>query len=297
MISRRLRNDKLIDIIHLLKDKYFDNRFAFLYNTFAINENDSEYGFAIVSCFYRYPLYPFDNINKNVITIYITGESYEPDMDKVDYAISSCLINNDRHFRFPLYPMEMWAFDYRSESLIKQDNENNPPKTKFCNFIYSNPHCEFRNRFFELLSRYKRVDSAGAVYNNVPRLVSSWDQYFRAKVEFQKQYKFSIAFENKSQNGYLTEKIVQPMMARSLPIYWGDPLVYKDFNPKSFVNYYDYNDPQKLVDRIIEIDNNDELYQSYCREPYLYNNKLNKYLDKKYIIDIFKHIFYHGTKK
>ena len=42
---------------------------------------------------------------------------------------------------------------------------------------------------------------------------------------------FTIAFKNDSYPGYTTEKIYEPMYVNSLPIYSGNPLVYRDFNP------------------------------------------------------------------
>src|SRR5438309_10477229 len=77
------------------------------------------------------------------------------------------------------------------------------------------------------------------------------------KIEFLKRYKFNIAFENASLPGYTTEKIVEPMAARCLPIYWGNPLIHREFNPKSFLNYVDFRDEAALIERIIELDQND----------------------------------------
>jgi len=77
------------------------------------------------------------------------------------------------------------------------------------------------------------------------------------KIEFLKRYKFNIAFENASLPGYTTEKIVEPMAARCLPIYWGNPLIEREFNPKSFLNYFDFRDDDALIEKIIEFDESD----------------------------------------
>ena len=38
----------------------------------------------------------------------------------------------------------------------------------------------------------------------------------------------TIAFENSSFPGYTTEKIFEPMLEGSIPIYWGNPRVDED---------------------------------------------------------------------
>jgi hypothetical protein len=111
------------------------------------------------------------------------------------------------------------------------------------------------------------------------------------KVEFIKDYKFTIAFENTEYPGYTTEKLVQPMLAYSLPIYCGNPLVDRDFNTKSFLNYSDFPSEENLIERIIEIDQNDALYKDYLQQPYYHNNRVNEFVDPENILQQFENIF------
>ena len=71
--------------------------------------------------------------------------------------------------------------------------------------------------FFVKLSKYKQVDSGGRTLNNIGGPVED-------KMEFIKDYRFVISFENAEYPGYTTEKIIQPMFVDSIPIYWGNPL-------------------------------------------------------------------------
>ena len=87
-----------------------------------------------------------------------------------------------------------------------------------------------------------------------------------AKREFMAPYKFNIAFENGSTPGYTTEKIVEAMWARNLPIYWGNPRIAKEFNPRSFLNYFDFPSEDALVEKIIELDRDDPKYMEYLRD-------------------------------
>jgi alpha(1,3/1,4) fucosyltransferase len=142
-----------------------------------------------------------------------------------------------------------------------------------------------RNDFFHLLTnKYKKVDSGGKALNSIGGLVND-------KLAFQRECKFSIAFENSSYPGYTTEKILHAFVADTIPIYWGNPLVHKDFNTKAFINCHDYNNFDEVVDRVIEIDNNDELYLQYLKEPALAIDNNEKYLDEEKILDKFEEIF------
>ncbi|MFR1060543.1 MAG: glycosyltransferase family 10 domain-containing protein [Enterocloster sp.] len=88
------------------------------------------------------------------------------------------------------------------------------------------------------------------------------DSWHKDKRNFLQQYKFTIAFENVALEGSLTsEKLYDPIHAYSIPIYWGDPNVAERFNKEAFINCNDYdNDLDKVVKRVIELDQDDEAY-------------------------------------
>jgi hypothetical protein len=151
----------------------------------------------------------------------------------------------------------------------------------FCNFIYSNKSATLRNEFFEKLNRYKRVDSGGKINNNIGYKV-------RDKLRFQKDYKFSIAFENSIGSGYTTEKILDAFAAGTIPIYWGNPSISLDFNPKSYINVHDYNNIEDVVLKVIELDNNPQMYIEYLKEPIL---KDTSPINENEIKLFFDHIF------
>ncbi|WP_428306846.1 glycosyltransferase family 10 domain-containing protein [Lacipirellula sp.] len=213
--------------------------------------------------------------------IFYTGENCRPNFRECDFAFTFDFVDRAEHYRLPLYawygdPGMLVKGEVDAERILAQ-------KTSFCNFIYSNPKCKTRNKFFELLSKYKRVDSGGKLMNNIGGRVAN-------KREFMSRYKFTIAFENDSYPGYTTEKIVHLMMAESLPIYWGNPLVHLDFNPQSFVNYFDYGSLEALVDRVIEIDRDDALYCEYVRQPWYHGNEVNEFVRRENVLDAFERI-------
>ncbi|ROL59393.1 glycosyltransferase [Bacteroidetes/Chlorobi group bacterium ChocPot_Mid] len=222
----------------------------------------------------------------NCTRIFFTGENIKPDFKICDYSFSFDFDDyNGRNYRLPQY----YQYGDMNELLKEKDFEQIlKQKTKFCNFIYSNPKCKKRNNFFKKLSKYKKVDSAGRYLNNIGRFIGPKAE---DKWEFMKPYKFTIAFENEEADYYTTEKIYEAMKVNSLPIYWGNPKIGLDFNTKSFLNYYDFNNDEELIEKIIEIDKNDDLYFQYLKEPNFVNNELNQFVKKENILNQFDRIF------
>lgn len=217
--------------------------------------------------------------------IFYTGENVRPNFKECDYAFSFDFLEHPRHFRLPLYVLYLRD---NPAQLIKGESFDPElvlsQKSKFCNFVYSNKKAQKRIKFFEKLSRYKRVDSGGRVLNNIGTPIQD-------KLKFIQEYKFTIAFENGSYPGYTTEKLIEPMQMNSLPIYWGNPLVEKDFNTKSFLSYFDYDNDEALIERIMELDKDNSLYCKYLAEPYYHNNQLNDFVKLEIILQRFNEIF------
>jgi hypothetical protein len=220
------------------------------------------------------------------IRIFYTGEAIAPDFRECDFAFSFDYNDDARHYRLPLY-----ALYADNELLTRKPSDTEAvlaKKTRFCNFVVSNPSCMVRNEFFRRLSRYKRVDSAGSFMNNIGRNLGPTPQ---DKWEFLAPYKFTIAFESKSYPGYTTEKIFEPMLVNSIPLYWGNPLVDRDFNPRSFINYHEFANEDEFIERTIETDRNDSLYLQYMAEPWFSGNRVNSFVDPANVTRQFAKIF------
>ena len=175
-------------------------------------------------------------------------------------------------------------------------------KTKFCNFIFSN-EVKSRNNFFSKLSKYKKIDSPGKCMNNMPSLEkegredASYKEWVKTKLNFMKNYKFTLAFENRIIPGYTDEKIYHAMLSGSIPIYFGNKFIHKDFNPKSFINCHEFKNFGEVIKRIVQIDKNDKLYEEYLSQPWFYKNKPSKYMDEGRILKRLKEIINKGKNK
>lgn len=203
------------------------------------------------------------------IKIFYTGEQEAPNFNVCDYAMAfEHMTLGDRYFRLPVYYNSDF---YRDEALKMESKHLNISdlaslgKTGFCSFVVSNPRgtgSVLRAKMFDMLSKYKKVNSGGRYLNNIGGPVAD-------KLAFESKHKFSICFDNCKYRGYTTEKLVEAFAARTVPIYWGDPEVFKVFNPKAFINVMDFDSVDAAIERIIEIDQNDELYLQMLREPAL----------------------------
>lgn len=207
------------------------------------------------------------------VRIFCTSECFYPDMNLFDYALSILDINvPERTFLLPYY---MYIPDILKLNNRKPvEKEDVGPGRRFCNFIYSHP-AQMRDTLFHDISTYKQVDSAGRHLNNMEGFTpgsreSVSGTHNNPKIEFQSNYKFTIACENYVYRDYITEKIIHAYMARTIPIYYGAPNVLDVFNPKSFINIKEYNRSQ-ILEIIRRIDNDNDLYIQMLNEP-VFNN-------------------------
>jgi hypothetical protein len=201
------------------------------------------------------------HLNYKCKKIFYTGENMAPPLHYCDYSFSFDYMDDERNYRLPHYLLYDGYYELQRPKII----DESLAKRKFCNFVVSNNGCQERNTFYTELSKYKKVDSGGRFANNIGYAVDN-------KVKFQSEYKFSIAFENNAYRpqhpGYTTEKIMEPMTVNSIPIYWGNPEISKEFNTKSFINFYDFDSIDSVINYIEYLDNNDKKYLELLNQPW-----------------------------
>ncbi len=238
---------------------------------------------------------PFFAANDSYVRVFITGENISPCMDDYEFAIAFSFMNADGYIRVPNYVFRANYYGYSLENLCKPDNyeEMLEKKNRFCNFIYKQSYNE-RNRIFRLVSEIDHVDCAGRLFNNmngytVPIGIE--------KLNFMRKYKFTLAVENSFSPGYTTEKLVEAMLSGSIPIYYGDPLVGKVFNTKSFINYADYKSDKDFLNAIRELHYDDDKYKAMLAEPWLINNKLPDHMIFSFVENQFRRIYEYAWYK
>ena len=217
----------------------------------------------------------------NAIRIFLTGENKKANWDETDYALTHERVYNNRHWRVPLWRQ---FYDPGNTVLNRDFKEVKTRVSLFCNFIYSNERAKERIHFFKLLNKYKHVDSGGKVLNNIGGRIDN-------KLEMVSKSKFTIAFENESHPGYATEKIIEPLIQGSIPIYWGDTTIAQDFNPDCFINVHNYDSFEDVIKEVIKIDTDVNLWKRYIEAPIFKNNILPQELTNESYINFFNTIF------
>ncbi len=212
----------------------------------------------------------YEYLKYDCVRIFYTAENVSPNFNLCDYAIANdWLTFGDRYHRLSSFLIATFYSDKDLELLKDVDItkpkqftlEDLAKKKDFCSFVYSNYNAdERRKELLDTINTYKKVNSGGKYLNNIGGPTDS-------KLGFEMGHKFSMAIENSCRDGYTTDRIVCGFMANTIPIYWGNPLIGKEFNTKRFINCHDFNSFEEVLARIKEIDTNDELFLQIMNEP------------------------------
>lgn len=197
--------------------------------------------------------------------LFYTGENVDPSFATCDFALSFRRdVAHPDHLRVPNYVGTQRAFGFPDDALL------HPPadpaalrraKTRFCVYVQRN-RVPLREDFVRALSRYKPVDCAGPSLNNTGFVADR-----RRKYELYREAKFAVCFENEAEVGYTTEKLPDALLSGCVPLYWGDPTVHQDFDPASFVHLRDFPSLDAMIERIVELDTDDDAYDEVLGAP------------------------------
>lgn len=235
---------------------------------------------------------PFGDTWKSVHDIpkiYFSAENVQPPSNEdISLFLTPFRHEDNKHIRLPTWMIFLNWFS--KSKCMPPDSGDNPiripihfattPHTtqfeerkEFCGFVVSNPCCQLRNEAFTVLNEYKRVNSGGALFNNIGGRLDlkypgggSGDL---SKFRFLSQHKFNICFENSQADGYITEKVLHAKIAGCVPIYWGDKNTDTDFTEGSIVNLSHYNSYEDVVEKIKELENNVDECSKIAQTPAL----------------------------
>ena len=227
-----------------------------------------------------YSWYGLNNLRwRKCIRIYHTIEQDLPDFNFCDYALG--LANIEMPGRFMHFPHYVFYNNLlqRYESLNTHIDEKQVLNRDFCSYVVSNVSRNTNCRpldIFHQLNKYKQIASGGYWNNNVGGPVKD-------KLDFIKNYKFNLALENMDVDGYVTEKIMEPFVTRTIPIYWGNRQVKREFGEGGYIDISDFDTVERAIDYIKKVDNDDQLYMEILRHgpqmPHTYNEWCDRLLD------------------
>lgn len=293
-IQENMEVKKRIQFVDFWKDfwKHNNNYFTDLLTRYGykfkiVDENPDIIIFSVFGSYCN----NYNKKDKNVKKIFFTGENWN--ILDVDLNLTFENTSESNNIRFPLfltYPQtELGLEDAYMGPSKGLENKYQLEKKKidgFCCFVYSH-EVEHRNNFCLELSKYKKVDCGGNCLNNIGEKLEKGSNY---KIDFQKKYKFCIAYENSARPGYTTEKILEAYMSNCIPIYYGSITIEDDFNPETFINSHNFDNNDDLIEYIKKVDTDEDLYNSYLNKPFL----SKKWLD---IVNDPNELFYKDVAK
>ena len=92
-----------------------------------------------------------------------------------------------------------------------------------------------------------------------------------------------ICFDNHSSEYYVSEKIGNAYLSGCILIYWGMKNIEHVINPKCFIHIRSEDDFEIALNRIKELNENEELYKKMFDEPLFHYNKVPYYFTKEWI--------------
>lgn len=112
-------------------------------------------------------------------------------------------------------------------------------------FQSSSMNLSGRDGLAEALSRQIKIDSYGRYLRN--RSIEGPDRGPQTKIETIARYRFCLALENSIATDYVTEKMFDPLLAGTVPVYLGAPNVDEFVPAGSYINAEDHGGPEDLA--------------------------------------------------
>lgn len=236
--------------------------------------------------------------NSKTKKVFYTGENQPANFTQSHFSFTFEKNNDERNYRLPLWALHLNWFNvpynekrdqsylHSIDKFLNKDLSNVSDKKFFCSFIASQPKGK-RVDFVPKLMGKRLVHCGGRMYNNIGGMLEGRGDQIN-KINFLNFFKFNISFENTSNNGYVTEKIIQPMFTNTIPIYWGAPDVTNDFNSKSFINAHEFENDEELIEYILEVDKDQDLYNKIINESWFIDNKIPEFVKPKNVLDFIK---------
>jgi hypothetical protein len=214
----------------------------------------------------------FDRCNKVI--------SYQPDVYKKDNIVFSPLLGTHR-----LYECQYKGEIIHQHETTKKLLEQNFIKTKKLSIIvnyHSEAHSiknihnitrykERENLVLKLLSSDLDFDMYGQDWGSIGVNDVRYKGFLSNKLNGLKDYEYTISLENSSIRGNITEKIIDPIICRTIPIYNGHESI-SEFYPNSY-EYLNYDGNE--IDTIKKIINQKNKNYDFDGAIYNYINVYN----------------------
>lgn len=217
-------------------------------------------------------------------TIQFIGENIRPSLGRFRYSLSFDYDTyGGRNFRLPLWWWrlawpgfaERWRQRPPPRAGLAQGHEDLIPidalllprsissfrDRRFCAVIASEFEALRLNLYLALRS-VGDVVGYGHLFGN---------PLFASKFQTLPNFRFCLCPENGIYPGYHTEKLVDAWYGGCVPLYSGDRLLGRDFNPAALLNYQDYLDTDRFVAHVGRLEADPIAFDEVHSQPLLLN--------------------------
>lgn len=235
------------------------------------------------------------NAKKSMLIIYeppfLIPANWEPVLhDSMDRVMTwnDNLIDNKKFFKNNFtaeltgvrHALSKEQFFLRKPLILMQTHKQHP-----------DPHCLYGKRV-EAIRFFERA--AGGEFDLYGRGWYGMPSYRGAvtnKLETLSNYRFCIAFENcDNATGYITEKMLDCLLAGVVPIYWGAPNVTDHIPKDCFIDVRDFNSYDDLLKFVRDIDYGKYLQYLGAMNTFLASSKSEQFRNDWYVKQILQHI-------
>jgi len=228
----------------------------------------------------------YKQIYDHTLVILLSGEPHNITYNKFDIIIGTT-IKRENSIIIPV-PQMLFSLNERKKKDIRYNIDFNNKKE--CCFMYQ-VNYKHRVDIFNRFNSRMKVDSYGKSCNNMNNqstrfIYNKENTFYDIAVELYSNYKFVLAIENNIKPGYFTEKLINPILANSIPIYFGTEDAFTIINKKRVIYMYDYDNIDDLIDYILELSNNIEKYNEIINNKIFINDDItldnyNEFIEKQ----------------
>jgi hypothetical protein len=205
-----------------------------------------------------------------------------------DVQIAAIRTLDSRIVFVPFHVTSFWERRWHSLRDLYEKPKTPPEawrKPRFAAFFYQNCVADREHFFDRLSSAYKPVDALGRSrssnphYRTTDRFVDppGATLYDTTTLQYL-PYKFVIAMEPLVRTAWVTEKIVNPMLAGAIPIYRGSPEIAEFFNDRSFINGSGKTDDE-IVEMVRQIDQSPQAYTELWSQPWITEKQRRRWFE------------------
>jgi hypothetical protein len=243
---------------------------------FHINNFDYKIIWDLV-VFWNQPKKPYCFNIINGASVFISGEPFlmirycKSFLNQFKYTISSYKINKKNHYEHPPYIPWFYGWELEKQKLnydIRSLREMKPlSKTKVISIITSQ-----KNFMPGHIKRTYFINELKKRYQNEIDFYGNESLKLNDKAEGINDYKFHLCFENSIGDNYWTEKLSDPILGFSIPIYYGCNNIENFFN--GGIIKIDLDDTKASLNIIGEIIKNSDVIYSKMKNDLIENRKI-----------------------